>query len=305
MKTYCQYALGGASLIGGIHLVGIYDKKFSTTRVISRVNNVIWSYKIPKIFREYFYGKYITKFNVNKEDILEPLDSFETLEKFFTRKVKPREITYKKTQILSPSDSRILSFQKVNSDEIQIIKEKKYSLCEFYTGKPNCKYTQSQIENLKKDPKNNLYSIIFYLSPGDYHRYHSPFDFKITKSIYIPGYLRPVKKSFISLFKVYEKNERIILEGESPLGNVKVGLVGALNVGSMSLKFDRKVRTGNFTRDLGAERVYEDVELGAGEEMGMFRFGSTVVLLFEAGEGFEFGVGKDDAVRYGDVVGSN
>ena len=35
--------------------------------------------------------------------------------------------------------------------------------------------------------------------------------------------------------KVYETNERVILEGESPFGIAKIAMVGALNVGSIKL----------------------------------------------------------------------
>lgn len=40
-----------------------------------------------------------------------------------------------------------------------------------------------------------------------------------------------------------------------------------------------------------------------GTELGRFNMGSTVVMLFEAGEGFEFKVKEGDKVRYGDIVG--
>lgn len=71
-------------------------------------------------------------------------------------------------------------------------------------------------------------SIIFYLSPGDYHRFHSPFDFDIEESIYIPGTLKRVdKKTITRMFKVYENNERITLIGKSPFGRVMMSIVGA------------------------------------------------------------------------------
>ena len=288
-----------------INLPGLFDRKYKLTRLTSFITGKIAIINIPISLRENIFNLYIKTFGVDKEDILEPLNSFSNLQEFFTRRVKKREIDYNPKKILSPADSRVLSFTKINSDEVLLIKNKKYSLCEFYTGKENCKYTIDEITNLKKNKENDLYSIIFYLSPGDYHRYHFPFDYKITKAIYIPGFLKPVNKPMIKLTKVYEVNERIILEGISPLGNSKIGLVGALNVGSMTLSFDndKLFSTGGISDFYMAGKNYEDLEVKAGEEMGMFKFGSTVVMLFEARKGFEFNVVEDQLVRYGDCVG--
>lgn len=92
---------------------------------------------------------------------------------------------------MSPADSEIFNVAKIESDEVLLVKNKKYNLCEFLEGK-DCKY--EDINNLKNNPKNDLYSIIFYLSPGDYHRFHYPVDMKIEKVTHIPGILKGVDK---------------------------------------------------------------------------------------------------------------
>jgi phosphatidylserine decarboxylase len=45
---------------------------------------------------------------------------------------------------------------------------------------------------MKSDPNNDLYYAVFYLAPGDYHRFHSPSKFEVDKIIHIPGFLRKV-----------------------------------------------------------------------------------------------------------------
>lgn len=40
-----------------------------------------------------------------------------------------------------------------------------------------------------------MWSCIFYLAPGDYHRYHCPVDFIAHSRLHIPGKLAPVKES--------------------------------------------------------------------------------------------------------------
>lgn len=55
---------------------------------------------------------------------------------------------------------------------------------------------------MKKKNDTKLLQIIFYLAPGDYHKYHSPIDFVARKRLHIPGYLYPVKISFLEKYKV-------------------------------------------------------------------------------------------------------
>ncbi len=70
---------------------------------------------------------------------------------------------------------------------------------ELFTGIENYKIEKDILESLKKqeDKKSKLYQCVFYLAPGDYHRYHSPISFKAKKRNYIVGKLAPVKVSYI------------------------------------------------------------------------------------------------------------
>ncbi len=46
--------------------------------------------KIPKLMRKKFFKLYSKYYKVKLNEIVDPLDSFETFSAFFTRKIKPR-----------------------------------------------------------------------------------------------------------------------------------------------------------------------------------------------------------------------
>lgn len=107
--------------------------------------------------------------------MLKPFDEYESFNDFFTRKIKPRQINPQENIILSPSDSKILQIAEVKGNENILVKGIKYNLGEFLTGKNNI-ILESEIFNTfkLKNPNSKIYQAIFYLNPGDYHRYHSP-----------------------------------------------------------------------------------------------------------------------------------
>lgn len=101
-------------------------------------------------------------------------------------------------------------------------------------------------------------------------------------------------------------------------------LVGATNVGSIKIHFDKELRTNSFTKPIGddkqkthgsfAEATYKGSSallgghpLGKGAEVGGFNLGSTVVLVFEApGEGkdsFKWTVKRGQTVKFGEALG--
>lgn len=89
--------------------------------------------------------------------------------------------------------------------------------------------------------------------------------------------------------------------------------VGATNVGSIRINFDADLRTNKRLRHpVGTymEAVYSKASsllkgqpLRAGEEMGGFRLGSTIVLIFEAPKDFQFSVKEGEKIKVGEPIG--
>ncbi len=86
--------------------------------------------------------------------------------------------------------------------------------------------------------------MVIYLSPSDYHRFHSPAVFKSFYRRHIAGYLDPVKPAYVNKHKdVFKNNERVNLFGSWFHGFFNISFVGALNVGSVKLHKDPELRT--------------------------------------------------------------
>ncbi|CBK22568.2 uncharacterized protein [Blastocystis hominis] len=163
-----------------------------------------------------------------------------------------------------------------------------------------------------KNERSRLFTVTLYLSPSDYHRVHSPAFFAIRSRAHFPGKLLPVKNFFAQNVKgLFTLNERVVLTGSWPQGFFSLGLVGAYNVGSISLsnRYDRDLRTNcaHHTAPRRGSVCYRKhypaaVASEPGDPVGMFHLGSTVVLAFEAGE-FEWLVKPGEKVKMGQPLG--
>lgn len=169
----------------------------------------------------------------------------------------------------------------------------------------------------------SLYYCVVYLAPGDYHRFHSPVSWVVETRRHFAGELFSVspylQRTLPGLFTL---NERVVLLGRWKYGFFSYTPVGATNVGSIVVNFDRELRTNSLTTDTAADRAAEKAAergepysgyaeatyggasavlsghaLKKGEEMGGFQLGSTIVMVFEAPKGrrpsFDEGWGGD------------
>ncbi|KAH6648995.1 phosphatidylserine decarboxylase proenzyme [Truncatella angustata] len=191
---------------------------------------------------------------------------------------------------------------------------------------------------LSTEKKSALYYAVVYLAPGDYHRFHSPTNWVVESRRHFAGELYSVspylQRTLPGLFTL---NERIVLLGRWRWGFFSYVPVGATNVGSIKINFDKELRTNSLTTDTAADRAAEEAQrrgepysgyseatyeaasavLGGhaikrGEEMGGFQLGSTIVLVFEAPasnegsdskRGFNWAVEKGQKLKMGQALG--
>jgi len=164
-------------------------------------------------------------------------------------------------------------------------------------------------------PGNKLFFSVIYLAPGDYHRFHSPTAWVVEKRRHFVGELFSVSPYMAKrLENLFVLNERVALLGRWKYGFFGMVPVGATNVGSIKINFDKALRTnlhghppppGTYTEAVysAASPILQGQPLTPAEEMGGFCLGSTIVLVFEAPSDFEFNVHAGQKIKVGQRLG--
>lgn len=273
----------------------------------------------------------------------ESLLEFRNLDEFFTRELKDGVRPLAPSCLVSPADGRILHLGKVDVRSIEQVKGVTYSLDAFLGyGNFAIDENDASIHlPLHTDKQHQLYHCVIYLAPGDYHRFHSPANWVVEKIKHFMGQLLSVSPSMVSaIADLFVLNERIALVGRWTHGFFSMTAVGATNVGSIQLAFDQFFRTnhhlesdsGDFSEKClktntsrSNKPIHTDQHAGQhghriesnlitetsspgylamkGEQLGRFHLGSTIVLVFEAPDNFEFAVKSGQKVKYGQKLG--
>ncbi|KAI8910974.1 phosphatidylserine decarboxylase-domain-containing protein [Gorgonomyces haynaldii] len=279
-------------------------------RFISRAWGYFNSIEIPVSLREPLFSLYAYLFGCHLDEMLvEDLKSYVHLSDFFYRKLKPGARTVSnESALVSPADGKILHFGHVENDRVEQVKGVEYSLDALLGKSPFSKITEGN--SYQPKPGNNLYSVVIYLAPGDYHRFHSPADWQVKNTRHFAGELFSVSPLMARLMNnLFVLNERVSLLGEWKHGFFSMTAVGATNVGSIIINSCPQMRTNipleALGRPLGSfveERVPEKLQKGT--EVGGFMLGSTIVLVFEAPKSFQFSVQEGSKIRYGQPLGN-
>lgn len=219
---------------------------------------------------------FIKQYNVKtNEAVFENAEDFETFNDFFTRELKPglRPIVEDKQHLAFPVDGRISQLGDIRHDSVFQAKGHDYSLTALLGGKPE----------LAKPFKNGKFSTI-YLSPSDYHRIHMPIDGTLTDMLYVPGELFSVNPlTTENVPGLFARNERVVCIFRTSKGKMAMVLVGATIVASIETIWAGTVTppTGNLCHWQYPLRGEGSVKLAKGDEMGLFKLGSTVIACFE------------------------
>ena len=221
-----------------------------------------------------------------------PAHEYPSIGHFFTRDLREglRPI---ESDFVSPVDGTLRSFGVVSNGRLEQIKGKTYTVARFLGDDEHARrYENGAYFNL-------------YLSPQDYHHVHSPVTGAIPRSVHIPGKLWPVNDwSLANIDELFSINERVVTYIDCSLGRVAVVMIGATNVGRISVVYDSFISNTSETTKTVTRDYTPPVAIAAGDRLGTFHMGSSVVVLVEPGridlDRVRLEAGKK--VRYGMAV---
>ena len=217
--------------------------------------------------------RFIHHYHVDMSEALESnYRHYANFNDFFTRALKPnvRPLPVDSQSVACPVDGSISEFGQICMDQLLQAKGIEYDLAGLLGGDPV----------LTKQFWNGSFFTV-YLAPKDYHRVHMPLMGKLQQMIYVPGELFSVNEASVAnIPHLFSRNERIICIFDTTAGSMAVIMVGAMIVGSISTVWHGIVKPYKVREIRHWDYVQHQVVLERGQEMGHFRLGSTVIILF-------------------------
>ena len=237
--------------------------------LLSLIVGIVVSLPLPNGLRIFSMKWFAKRYNINMDEAEKNIEEYKSINDLFTRKLKPGIRPIASSNLVHPADSEITVAQKIKPNQFIQAKGKSYSLTSVAGG-----------GFVEEGYFEEGYHLTYYLCPTDYHRVHSPVDGKILGYTYLPGRLWPVNPwSVEHVSQLFAVNERVTIWIESSNGVVGVNMVGATNVGKITLAFDQEFITNNkhFRKD-EVKKYDQPISVKKGDELGTFNMGSTVLL---------------------------
>lgn len=216
---------------------------------------------------------FITTFEIDPSEFLDPVSSYHCFNDFFIRKLKPdaRPIHSDPCKAMIPADGRYYFYPNIEKCDGFLVKGKKFKLEALLAS-------QALGEEFKEGSM-----VIARLCPSDYHRFHFPCDGLPGSSKLINGWLYSVNPLAVKQnIHIFTENKRTLCEFHTPLfGKMLYLEIGATTVGSI-------------------QQTYQPNEWQVkGEEKGYFEFGGSSLILLFAKQTIQFDADLVDATNQG------
>lgn len=241
--------------------------------LLSRMVGELTNLELPGIVAIKARDWFIKRYKINMDEAELPLSHYPSIAKLFIRKLKPG-IRPIQAGYVHPCDGVLTHAEKIKDDTLVQAKGRDYNLSKLLMDEQAPRIFDGGSH------------LVYYLCPTDYHRVHSPVDGQVKKVTHVPGHLWPVNEwSVKNIPNLFAVNERIIFHIETQNGPVALVMVGATNVGKITVSFDPEIIANQRGRQKGPfEKNYaKPISVHRGDELGVFNMGSTVVVLYAKG----------------------
>ncbi len=227
------------------------------------------------------------------------LSAYPHFNAFFTRALRPevRPLDPDPRTVLCPVDGTISQIGQITAGRLIQAKGHEYRVSELLG-----------LTDQAVNPFEDGSFATIYLSPRDYHRIHMPLAGTLAEMTYVPGRLFSVNNSTAKLVPaLFARNERVICRFATEAGDMALALVGAIFVGGIETVWAGEItppHSGRVLQHWDHRNDANPIPLERGVEMGRFNLGSTVILLFPAGEvQWDRGLAPGQQVRLGQRLG--
>ena len=222
-----------------------------------------------------FIGLFLRRFDIRMEEAKEEDPrAYPSFNAFFTRALKAdaRPVDPDPSHIVCPADGAISQLGRIDFGRLLQAKGHSYSLTSLLGGDQD-----------RARPFLNGRFATVYLSPSDYHRVHMPLDGRLLEMIYVPGDLFSVNNATADeVPNLFARNERLVAIFDTAAGPMAMVLVGAMIVAAIETVWAGQIapKRRMIERTSYRPQTSSPIVLAKGEEMGRFKLGSTVILLF-------------------------
>ena len=240
-------------------------------RRISHAVGQLCELPLPPTLSRAVVNAYVNAYHVDMKDALEPAgaSAYKSFDEFFTRRLRRGARPLEEgSGLLCPADGCLESVGPIHENGRIEVKSSPYDAAELLGCTESAKYYEG-----------GQFAVI-YLSPRDYHRVHAPANGTMVEVRSCPGELFPVNAISEQHIPHYlSRNRRVAMVFDTErFGRVTMVMVAAMIVGRITV-------TGFSDRDvpIGTHHMADPLAVKAGDEVGIFHLGSTVVIFTEAG----------------------
>lgn len=230
------------------------------------VGNLVHT-RLPESLAKASVQWFANRYSINMQEAEHPISYYRTIGELFTRNLKSgvRPI---QNGVVHPVDGRITAWGEIKAGTLIQAKGRSYQLHEFLDSPEQANKFEGGVY------------FTYYLCPTDYHHVHSPVGGEVVETRAIPGQLWPVNDWSVSHIEdLFSRNERIVSYIRTDSATIGLVMVGATNVGKMTVTYDKDIVTNSCNKKLS--RTYDPGrKIKKGEKIGTFHMGSTVVMLY-------------------------